>query len=369
MAFDRGQYDADQFDDDLPHARRVAEHLGIGLREVRATPDVVALWPKMVWHLDEPTADPAVINCFLIARHAREDGTKVLLSGQGADELFAGYRRHQGPELMRPASWVPRPLNRVISRGSLLLPGNRPGRMGGVFRRAKKLLAGAGLSADEQFVRYSQWTTAAERRALLAPEVSDRVMALDPEERTRGLLRRHPGASPLWGRLYRDLKTFLPALNLTYTDKSGMATGLECRVPYLDVELVEFASGLPDRMKLRGLTGKYLLRKALRNRLPPRVLTRPKTGFGAPLRKWLNHDLREFVDDLVSKETVERRGLFRWGEVERVRRDVRRGASDHTYLLWSLLTLELWHRAFLDAATPRPTKAAAPAEPAPAGLP
>ena len=165
---------------------------------------------------------------------------------------------------------MPRPLNRVISRGSLLLPGNRPGRMGGVFRRAKKLLAGAGLSADEQFVRYSQWTTVAERRALLSPEVSDRVMALDPEERTRGLLRRHPGASPLWRRLYRDLKTFLPALNLTYTDKSGMATGLECRVPYLDVELVEFASGLPDRMKLRGLTGKYLLRKALRKRLPPR---------------------------------------------------------------------------------------------------
>jgi asparagine synthase (glutamine-hydrolysing) len=369
MAFDRGEYDADQFDDDLPHARRVAEHLGVGLREVRAAPDVVALWPKMIWHLDEPTADPAVINCFLIARHAREDGTKVLLSGQGADELFAGYRWHQGPELMRPAGWVPRPLNRVISRGSLLLPGNRPGRMGGVFRRAKKLLAGAGLSADEQFVRYSQWTTVAERRALLSPEVSDRVMALDPEERTRGLLRRHPGASPLWRRLYRDLKTFLPALNLTYTDKSGMATGLECRVPYLDVELVEFASGLPDRMKLRGLTGKYLLRKALRKRLPPQVLTRPKTGFGAPLRKWLNHDLREVVDDLVSKETVERRGLFRWGEVERVRRDVRRGASDHTYLLWSLLTLELWHRAFLDTATPRPTKAAAPAELAPAGLP
>jgi asparagine synthase (glutamine-hydrolysing) len=162
------------------------------------------------------------------------------------------------------------------------------------------------------------------------------------------LLRELSHASPLQRRLYRDLKTFLPALNLTYTDKSGMAAGLECRVPYLDLDLVEFAAQVPSPFKIRGKGGKYLLRRALAPRLPPSVLSRSKTGFGAPLRKWIKVDLHEMVDDLVSESCVRRRGLFRWDMIQQVRRELDQGRGDHAYLLWMLLTLELWQRTFLD---------------------
>jgi asparagine synthase (glutamine-hydrolysing) len=349
IAVDPGDNAIDQFADDLPYARQVAAHLGVSLREVRATPDVAALWPGLVWHLDEPIADPAAINCYMIAVLARRDGTKVLLSGQGADELFAGYRWHLAPELMRRLAWLPRPLGRVLASASRLLPGSAPGRLGGAARRARKLLSAAGLDADEQFVKYCQWTTASARTALLRDEVCAAVAGRDVEAWTRSLLGRRAGVSPLGARLYRDLKTFLPALNLTYTDKSGMAVGLECRVPFLDVELVEFAATLPDSLKIRGLTGKYLLRRALADRLPEAVLTRPKTGFGVPLRRWIGHDLREMADDLLSEEAIHRRGLFRPGAVEAMRRAVDRGSGDHAYVLWALMTLEIWQRTFLDA--------------------
>jgi asparagine synthase (glutamine-hydrolysing) len=202
----------------------------------------------------------------------------------------------------------------------------------------------------EQFATYCQHTSPAERRALLHPEVESLVSRRDPEELTLALMRRPAVASPLHRRLYRDLKTYLPALNLTYTDKSGMATGLECRVPYLDVELTEFATQVPGPLKIRGKGGKYLLRRALADRIPRPILHRSKTGFGAPMRKWLKDDLREMVAEFVSEGNVRRRGLFRWEAVQRVRREVDRGRGDHAYLLWSLITLELWQQTFLDTA-------------------
>jgi asparagine synthase (glutamine-hydrolysing) len=348
MAIDPGDNAIDHFGVDTPYARQVAAHLGVSLTEVRASPDIAALWPELVWQLDEPIADPAAINCYLISKLAREEGTKVLLSGQGADELFAGYRWHLGPELMRPLGWLPRPVGRSIAAGARLLPASTRGRLGGVLRRARKLLAGAGRDEVEQFVLYSQWTTPAERRLLLNPDVADQVGARDTQDLTRSLLRRHPGTSPLSARLYRDLKTFLPALNLTYTDKSSMAVGLESRVPFLDVELVEFAAKLPASLKIKGRSGKHILRKSLAGQLPPSIIDRPKSGFGVPLREWIRHDLREMVDDLVSESCVRERGLLRWDAVQAVRRGIDRGSGDHAYLLWSMLTLELWQRAFLD---------------------
>jgi asparagine synthase (glutamine-hydrolysing) len=255
---------------------------------------------------------------------------------------------------MRPLAQLPGPVARPIAWGSRLLPGSAPGRLGGALRRARKLLAAAGEGESEQYVAYCLWATREERRSLLRPEVRPLVEDRDPEEETRALLRRHPGRSRLGARLYRDLKTFLPALNLTYTDKSTMMVGLEARVPYLDVDLVEFAAKVPDRMLLRGGTTKHILRKALAPRLPREVLRRGKTGFGVPLRKWVKHDLRELVGDLLDGPTVRRRGLFRPEAVEAVRRGVDRGTGDHAYLLWALATLELWQQTFTDPGAARP---------------
>lgn len=339
----------DQFADDLPYARQVASYLGVSLKEVSATPDIASLWPKMVWHLDEPIADPAAINCYLLAKLAREDGTKVLLSGQGADELFAGYRWHLGPELMGRLSLLPRRLGRCIAGAAQFLPGAASCQLGGTLRRMRKLLAGAGLDAVNQFVLYTQWTLAQERRRLIHPEIEPLVAVRDTGELTRSLLSRLKNPASLDARLYRDMKTFLPALNLTYTDKASMAVGLESRVPYLDVELVEFAFKIPAPLKIKGLETKSILKKALAGRVPEAILHRPKTGFGVPLRKWIRYDLREMVEDLLSEGSVRRRGLFRPEAIKQIRQAVDRGSKDHAYLIWALLTLELWHRTFLDS--------------------
>jgi len=350
----------DQFADDLPYARQVASYLGVSLREVSATPDIASLWPKMVWHLDEPMADPAAINCYLIAKQAREDGTKVLLSGQGADELFAGYRWHLAPELMGRLALLPRRFGRCIAGAAQFLPGAASGHLGGTFRRMRKLLAGAGLDPANQFALYTQWTLAQERHWLINPDIEPLVSVRDSTELTRSLLSRMPDPASLDARLYRDMKSFLPALNLTYTDKATMAVGLESRVPYLDLELVEFAFQIPAALKIRGFETKSILKKALRGRVPEAVLHRPKTGFGVPLRKWIRFDLREMVEDLLSEKSVRRRGLFRPEAIEQIRHAVDRGSQDHAYLIWSLLTLELWHRTFLDsvAAQTSPTRSA-----------
>jgi len=363
MAIDPGDNAIDQFADDLPYARKVAAHLGVTLTEVRADPKIADLWPEMVYHLDEPIADPAAINCYLIAKLAREDGTKVLLSGQGADELFAGYRWHKAPDLLRPLGRLPRPFGRAIAAASRLLPGSASGKLGGAFRRARKLLAGAGLDPVDQFALYTQWTTREARRSLLAPEVAAEADARDTPALTRALLRARPGRSPLNARLYRDLKTFLPALNLTYTDKASMAVGLECRVPFLDLDLAAFAAKIPPGLKLKGNRSKHILKEALRPRLPAGVIDRPKTGFGVPLRKWIRDDLREMVGDLVSERRVRDRGLFRWEAVESVLRGVDRRSGDGAYLVWSLLTLELWQQTFLDAATTRVPRLSPETEP------
>jgi asparagine synthase (glutamine-hydrolysing) len=350
IAYDSGDNAIDQFADDLPYARAVAAHLGVTLNEVRVTPEIATLWPKVVWHLDEPIADPAAINCYLISKLAREDGTKVLLSGQGADELFAGYRWHLGPELMQALGWLPKPVGRWLARGSRLLPGAAPGRLGGVARRLRKLLAGAGGDAVDQFVLYCHWMTAAERRDLLDPQVAPLVNARDTDGLTRALLGHHPGIAPLNARLYRDLKVYLPGLNLNYTDKASMAAGVECRVPFLDLDLIRLATRIPPGLKLKRGRTKHILRAAFSERLPRSVLERPKTGFGVPLRKWIKDDLREMIGDLLSPSTVRRRGLFCWEAVERLRRDVEQGSGDRAYVLWALMTLELWQQTFLDPA-------------------
>lgn len=353
MAFDPGADAAESNVEDLPYARKVAAHLGAKLHEVRAgSADMAALWTKMVWHLDEPIAEPAAINTYLISKRAREDGVEVLLSGQGADELFAGYRWHKAPALMRRLAWLPRPVGRAVAAGSRRLPANRRGRYGGVLRKARKLLGGAGLNDEEQFIRYVQWTRADERAALLRPEIAGPVGQRDPEALSRDLLRHFPNTDPLNARLYRDLKTFLPALNLTYGDKSSMAVGVETRVPFLDVELAEFAATVPASLKLKGLDEKHVLKLAMASRLPREVLTRSKAGFGVPLRGWIRHELREMVGDLLSEATVRRRGLFRWEAIQAARRGVEDGSGDHAYLIWALLTLEIWQQTFLDAPSP-----------------
>ena len=148
--------------------------------------------------------------------------------------------------------------------------------------------------------------------------------------------------------LYVDQKTFLPELNLAYSDKTSMAASVEVRVPLLDQQLAAFMRGIPAGMKIRGMKQKYLFKKAMEGILPHDVIWRGKAGFGAPIRNWLHGDLRPMIDDLLSEESLRRRGYFDVGAIARMRDEDRTGAADHTYRLWALITLELWMRMFID---------------------
>jgi asparagine synthase (glutamine-hydrolysing) len=336
--------ETDENPSDLPYARLAAKHLGVDLVEVPIEPDVVAFAERMVYQLDEPQADPACINVHLICEQARSDGYKVLLSGAGGDDIFSGYRRHTALLLERYWSWLPRPARRALEAAA-----RRASAGGVVSRRLQKAFSYASLPADERLMTYFLWATDEMRRELYTPELRERLSGYDSLEPLRRSLERIPDEhDPLNRMLYLETKHFLPDHNLNYTDKMSMAHGVEVRVPLLDLELVDYAVHVPVGEKQTGSEGKRVFREAMRPYLPPEVLTRAKTGFGAPLRRWIRHDLREMVADVLAEESLRRRGLFDPAAVARLVARNERGEIDASYVIFSLMCIEMWLRNFVD---------------------
>ena len=330
--------------DDLRYARLMASRFGVDHHEQLLEPNVVDLLPKLVWHMDEPVADPAAIATYLICSAARERLT-VILSGMGGDEIFAGYPRHLAAQLTRPAGLVPPRLARGMRHATERhLTLGRPGRLRGPRRNLMKLMRGIDATPAERYLTYCSYYREPELHALLAED----LRGADPFARHREHLERVSGEHWLNQLLYLDLKTFLPCLNLTYTDKMSMAASTEVRVPLLDDELVALSGAIPPKLKLRRLTRKYVFKRSQVGRLPKDVIWRRKAGFGAPVRAWLSTDLKPMVDDLLSPEVVSDRGLLEPAEVQRIRQAGEDGQEDNALRIWALLTLELWQREFLD---------------------
>ncbi len=334
--------------DDIVYARRVASLLGTEYHESILRPDVLELLPKTVWHLEEPLADPAAISTYLICREAGKQ-MPVMLSGMGADELFAGYPRHLAYRIAQALDRVPRPVQRGLEAlaGTLARPG-RPGRLRGPRRNLWKFMRATGLSPAERYLSFSSYYATAELRKLLVPELAAELGMYDPFATHRRYLERDTGGDDLSRLLYLDAKTFLPCLNLTYTDKMGMAASVEVRVPLLDDELVTLAARIPSSLKLKGWRRKYIFKRSQEDRLPRDVIWRRKAGFGAPIRSWLVGDLAPLLDDLLSEETLRRRGLVDPAHVARMRAENAAGRADYILQLYALLSLELWSRTFLD---------------------
>ena len=347
---------------DLPYARRVADHLGVDLRVLEIAPDAIGHLGRMLYHLDEPQADPAPINALLIAEAAREDGTKVLLSGAGGDDLLSGYRRHRALGAERAWGWLPRPVRRGMAAGARSVSEGR-GAVGvmdrPLARRVAKMFAHADLAPDARLASYFWWSGEAVRRSLYTPAFAEATRDVDTAGPLLESLARIPGERHALNRmLYLEGKHFLADHNLNYTDKTGMAAGVEVRVPLLDRELVDFATRIPTRMKQRGAVGKAIFKRAMEPYLPHDVIYRPKSGFGAPLRRWLHGELRDQVQDALSPTALVRRGWFEPAAVARLIDADRRGAVDGAYTIFALVCLELWCRMFIDSPVPTPTAAA-----------
>ena len=337
--------------DDPEVATRLAQHLGCENQRIVVEPDVTALLPRLVWHMDEPTADPAIITAYLVCREARKQAT-VLLSGVGGDELFAGYRKHVAHYWAEAYRKVPAPFRRFAEAASANLPAFRGSRIKGSVRLAKKMARSASLNPADQFIANCTYLDSRQKASLYESDVIGTLAESDPAFRHREAFRRIQGADFLHQMLYLDTKIFMTSLNLTYNDKMSMASSVEVRVPFLDRELAEFAAwSIPPQLKLKGRAKpatKYIFREAMRDILPQEVLQQPKAGFAAPVDYWLAHDLKEMLNDLLSPTRIRSRHLFRAESVQRYVDEHRCGAQDWSMQLWQFLTLELWMQTFLD---------------------
>jgi asparagine synthase (glutamine-hydrolysing) len=231
------------------------------------------------------------------------------------------------------------------------LPGGLPGRLTAPLRNAKKFARSAALNFEDRYLGYGTYFTNDTKHRLYSDEWRAITGEFDPYATHRAYFERASNADPLNQLLYVDLKTFLPCLNLMTTDKTSMAANLEVRVPFLNREMIEMAARMPPRLKLHGLKRKYVLKRALESVLPKDVVWRKKAGFGAPIRSWLRGPLRPLISDLLSAESVKRRGIFRPGEVKRVLDANFSGREDYNLHVFQLLGLELWHRTFIDQST------------------
>ncbi len=341
--------------DDPAVARRLARALGCEHREIVVEPDVVNLLPELAWHMDEPTADPALITAYLVCREARKQAT-VLLSGVGGDELFAGYRKHVAQAWATQYRRIPSAARTAVEKAMLALPSLRGTPLKGPVRLAKKMARSVPLSPEEAFIRNCTYLDMHQQRHLFAPEILSseafEAHAAGATARHRAAFDRVRHADLLNQMLYLDTKIFMPTLNLTYNDKMSMASSAEVRVPFLDRHFAEFVAwNVNPGLKLKGKwrpTTKYIFREAMRGMLPPEVLRQPKAGFAAPVDDWLTRDLRPLVDDLLSESQVRRRGLFRPAEVRSYVEEHRRGREDWSMQIWQLLTLEIWMQLFVD---------------------
>jgi asparagine synthase (glutamine-hydrolysing) len=337
---------ADRDFNELDRAQRVADHLGCRLDRHVIEPDVESLLPRLAWHLDEPFGDSSAVPTYYVSAAARQRVT-VALSGDGGDELWAGYPWH------RVESWEARARRRLGAAGCDVA--GALGRLLPLSVKGARSLRHLALPRDEACALkhgYQQFD-GGWKRSLYSRDLSDATRGLDPFAPFASLYRRCQSADPMDRVMYLDVKTYLVDDILTKVDKMSMAVSLEARVPLLDHKLLEFAARVPSGLKLRRGTSKYLLREALHRRVPPEMFQAPKHGFTAPMAAWLRGSLRRLASDLLFDGRLRGRGLFEPRAVERLWQEHQQGRVDHQHRLWSLVMLELWFREFADRARAR----------------
>ena len=335
----------------MPADEKFARQLAIARRfdhhERTIDADVVTLLPQVARWLDEPIGDPAAINTYLISREARAAGIKVLLSGMGADELFFGYRRQKGTLLAQRYRAMPRAARAAIG----VAVGGLPVRVGDRGVRTARWA--------RRFLSFAELPLEAAYRASYAYYARDDLLRLFPYAQAEAdfdaLVRTHARlfalrspSDPINQMCQTDIRMFMPGLNLTYTDRASMAASVEVRVPFIDKAVVELAMRIPGELKYRRGRSKHVLKRVAERHLPKSIVHRAKASFGAPIRAWISGDLAEMVGDLLSRERLEKRGLFAADVVAKMIAADRSGAHDYAYQIYQLLTIELWLQGVVD---------------------
>jgi asparagine synthase (glutamine-hydrolysing) len=300
----------------------------------------VELLPKLVWHYDQPFGDSSAIPTYLVSQLTRQHVT-VALSGDGGDELFAGYERFAAARLAEQWAWVPSGVWEAAARLLRVLPESTAYR--GVVRRARRFVEAAGLPLLD---RYLSWM------GLFSTDLREEVLAEGADTDVQAIFRRYldqvGDTDPISQLLYLNTQTYLADDLLVKADRMSMAHGLEARAPFLDHELVQWAAGVPVDLKLRGTSTKYILKRALRGLVPDEIIDRPKHGFGVPVGRWFRADLSGYVRETLLGRRALDRGYFRPEGLCWLIEQHQTGRRDFGHQLWTLLTFEVWHRIFID---------------------
>jgi asparagine synthase (glutamine-hydrolysing) len=335
--------------DELPYARMVARRFETDHTEEILEPKVADLLPTIVHHFDEPFGDSSAIPTFVVAQ-ATARHVKVVLSGIGGDETFAGYPRYLGLRLSERYARLPRWLRSipgaVVPR---LIPETEASRNWGDW--ARRFVNGADRPLPDRYLGWTRFFDEADLMRLATPALRERWQA-NVEAAQRAAFADHAYNDPVDGAFRIDLSTYLPDDLLVMADRMSMAHSLELRAPFCDHLVVEESLRIPPRMKIPGFRLKGLLKTAFADALPPQVLSHRKQGFMIPLGRWLRTELRDTMEELLSRERVRTRGLFVPEAVESLKQEHLRGSRSHSDRLWTLMMAELWMRQYLDAGGP-----------------
>ena len=332
---------------ELEYARLIAEAYKTNHHEIIVSPEqFFEALPRLVWHEDEPLAHPSSVALYFVSHLARQH-VKVVLTGEGSDELLAGYGRYRrtmwnlalGQQYQKFTPGIARDtIRKQIER---MLPGGR--------MRQKLMRTFLVLSPELESIYFDNFAVfpAPMQQRMFTRETNERIGSVDPYVELRRLLERTKDLSLLDGLLYADIKTYLHEL-LMKQDQMSMATSVESRVPFLDHKLVEFTARMPDTMKLRGGTTKYVLRESMKGVLPEKILSRRKMGFPVPIGSWFRGPFKSIVDEYVVSERALSRGIFA-PEFVRQLVSLHQAGEDHSERLWALVNFEMWQRRFFDS--------------------
>lgn len=333
--------------DETSYAALVAREVGTEHHEFRVEPSAMEILPKLVWHFDEPFADSSALPTWYVAKLSREHVT-VALTGDGGDELFAGYDRYQAVRLGSYFDRLPDQLKPIVA--------NRWWQQIGGDRGQKSWIRRLGRFAEvlslPQQRRYLEWIcifNEARRAELYSEEFLAQLPDRDPFNFLAAEFQRGGNRDAVTAASLTDLTTYLPCDLMTKVDIASMAHGLECRQPLLDYRVVELAAAMPIHLKQRGFRSKVILKDAFRDLLPAQIRHRGKMGFGVPLEQWFRTDLRDFARDILLHAHSLSRGFFRPMATRKLLDDHQSGKFNHGHRLWALVILELWCREWLDA--------------------
>lgn len=337
----------DQTYNELEYARTVSQHFGTDHYEFIIKPDAVDLVENLVKNLDEPFGDFSIFPTYLVSKMAREYVT-VALSGDGGDELFAGYDPYIAERLARIYQKIPAVVrNQIITPLVERIPPSAKKK--GMINRTKRFVEGTLLPPELMHTRWMIFLQAQEKQRLYAGDLLNAYRQGNSYKYIQEYFTRSAnGVSPLAQQEYVDIKTYLTDDILVKVDRMSMAPSLEARVPFLDHKVMEFAAAIPTHLKLQGFTTKHILKKAVADVLPEKILRRGKEGFSIPIKNWLMHDLRPLLLDTLSIERVTRRGYFQPDYVQRLVQEHLAGKANHSHRLWALMVFEIWHQMYLD---------------------